>query len=198
MNGLTLQMWRYVTVIQTVRESESVLVIVECKWAYSKVYVASVCWFNKVGLISVSWTYSTDLFHWLIDLISLHQPRSVQKLSEFFSSDEIGDEQDPRVTLTSGSSNHNQNRYQAVVSTWKLIYYGSDSIKRWSGTKCVSCAPLLPCAGLSLWMVFSSSILLSSFVSGVARPSTSLPLNLSLHPPPPPPRWLNTVSPWRW
>uniref|UniRef100_A0AAQ4S6M8 ATP-binding cassette, sub-family C (CFTR/MRP), member 8 n=1 Tax=Gasterosteus aculeatus aculeatus TaxID=481459 RepID=A0AAQ4S6M8_GASAC len=39
---------------------------------------------------------------------------SVQKLSEFFSSDEIGDEQDPRVTLTSGSSNHNQNRYQAV------------------------------------------------------------------------------------
>uniref|UniRef100_A0A4W6ERN8 ATP-binding cassette, sub-family C (CFTR/MRP), member 8 n=1 Tax=Lates calcarifer TaxID=8187 RepID=A0A4W6ERN8_LATCA len=40
---------------------------------------------------------------------------SVQKLSEFFSSDEIGDEQEPRATLTSGSSNHNQNRYQAVV-----------------------------------------------------------------------------------
>uniref|UniRef100_A0AAQ4Q7N5 ATP-binding cassette, sub-family C (CFTR/MRP), member 8 n=1 Tax=Gasterosteus aculeatus aculeatus TaxID=481459 RepID=A0AAQ4Q7N5_GASAC len=40
---------------------------------------------------------------------------SVQKLSEFFSSDEIGDEQDPRVTLTSGSSNHNQNRYQPGV-----------------------------------------------------------------------------------
>ncbi|XP_034390987.1 ATP-binding cassette sub-family C member 8 isoform X2 [Cyclopterus lumpus] len=39
---------------------------------------------------------------------------SVQKLSEFFSSDEIGDEQEPRVTLTSGTSNHNQNRYQAV------------------------------------------------------------------------------------
>uniref|UniRef100_A0A4W6EQS1 ATP-binding cassette, sub-family C (CFTR/MRP), member 8 n=1 Tax=Lates calcarifer TaxID=8187 RepID=A0A4W6EQS1_LATCA len=39
---------------------------------------------------------------------------SVQKLSEFFSSDEIGDEQEPRATLTSGSSNHNQNRYQAV------------------------------------------------------------------------------------
>ncbi|TNN59789.1 ATP-binding cassette sub-family C member 8 [Liparis tanakae] len=39
---------------------------------------------------------------------------SVQKLSEFFSSDEIGDEQEPRVVLTSGSSNHNQNRYQAV------------------------------------------------------------------------------------
>ncbi|XP_068578578.1 ATP-binding cassette sub-family C member 8 isoform X3 [Cebidichthys violaceus] len=39
---------------------------------------------------------------------------SVQKLSEFFSSDEIGEEQEPRVMLTSGSSNHNQNRYQAV------------------------------------------------------------------------------------
>ncbi|XP_073328263.1 ATP-binding cassette sub-family C member 8 [Pagrus major] len=39
---------------------------------------------------------------------------SVQKLSEFFSSDEIGDEQEPRALLTSGSSNHNQNRYQAV------------------------------------------------------------------------------------
>uniref|UniRef100_A0AAQ5X979 ATP-binding cassette, sub-family C (CFTR/MRP), member 8 n=1 Tax=Amphiprion ocellaris TaxID=80972 RepID=A0AAQ5X979_AMPOC len=39
---------------------------------------------------------------------------SVQKLSEFFSSDEIGDEQEPRAMLTSGSSNHNQNRYQAV------------------------------------------------------------------------------------
>ncbi|KAM9854427.1 ATP-binding cassette sub-family C member 8 isoform 2-T2 [Aulostomus maculatus] len=39
---------------------------------------------------------------------------SVQKLSEFFSSDEIGDEQEPRAMLTSGSSNHNQNKYQAV------------------------------------------------------------------------------------
>ncbi|XP_041853329.1 ATP-binding cassette sub-family C member 8 isoform X2 [Melanotaenia boesemani] len=39
---------------------------------------------------------------------------SVQKLSEFFSSDEIGDEQEPRATVTSGCSNHNQNRYQAV------------------------------------------------------------------------------------
>nr|XP_020469421.1 ATP-binding cassette sub-family C member 8 isoform X2 [Monopterus albus] len=39
---------------------------------------------------------------------------SVQKLSEFFSSDEIGEEQEPRATLTSGSSNHNQNKYQAV------------------------------------------------------------------------------------
>ncbi|XP_030280545.1 ATP-binding cassette sub-family C member 8 isoform X3 [Sparus aurata] len=42
---------------------------------------------------------------------------SVQKLSEFFSSDEIGDEQEPRAMLTSGSSNHNQNRYQAVSSS---------------------------------------------------------------------------------
>ncbi|XP_010764262.1 ATP-binding cassette sub-family C member 8-like [Notothenia coriiceps] len=39
---------------------------------------------------------------------------SVQKLSEFFSCDEIGEEQEPRAMLTSGSSNHNQNRYQAV------------------------------------------------------------------------------------
>ncbi|KAM9352588.1 ATP-binding cassette sub-family C member 8 isoform 3-T3 [Symphorus nematophorus] len=39
---------------------------------------------------------------------------SVQKLSEFFSSDEIGEEQEPRAMVTSGSSNHNQNRYQAV------------------------------------------------------------------------------------
>ncbi|XP_053175737.1 ATP-binding cassette sub-family C member 8 isoform X2 [Scomber japonicus] len=39
---------------------------------------------------------------------------SVQKLSEFFSSDEIGEEQESRTMLTPGSSNHNQNRYQAV------------------------------------------------------------------------------------
>ncbi|XP_068595961.1 ATP-binding cassette sub-family C member 8-like [Brachionichthys hirsutus] len=39
---------------------------------------------------------------------------SVQKLSEFFSSDEIGDEQEPRAMATSGSSNRSQNRYQAV------------------------------------------------------------------------------------
>ncbi|KAM3870280.1 ATP-binding cassette sub-family C member 8 [Diretmus argenteus] len=38
---------------------------------------------------------------------------SVQKLSEFFSSDEIGDEVEPRATVLSGS-NHNQNKYQAV------------------------------------------------------------------------------------
>ncbi|XP_028304304.1 ATP-binding cassette sub-family C member 8 isoform X2 [Gouania willdenowi] len=41
---------------------------------------------------------------------------SVQKLSEFFNSEEIGDEQEPRATVTTGSSNHNQNRYQAVSS----------------------------------------------------------------------------------
>ncbi|XP_034032798.1 ATP-binding cassette sub-family C member 8 isoform X2 [Thalassophryne amazonica] len=40
---------------------------------------------------------------------------SVQKLSEFFASDEIGDEQqEPKATLPPGSSNHNQNKYQAV------------------------------------------------------------------------------------
>ncbi|XP_057692444.1 ATP-binding cassette sub-family C member 8 [Corythoichthys intestinalis] len=39
---------------------------------------------------------------------------SVQKLSEFFSSDEIGDELEPRPAATSVSNNHNQNRYQAV------------------------------------------------------------------------------------
>ncbi|XP_061577419.1 ATP-binding cassette sub-family C member 8 isoform X1 [Cololabis saira] len=45
---------------------------------------------------------------------------SVQKLSEFFSSDEIGDEYEPRATLSSGCSNHNQNRYQAVSSSKTL------------------------------------------------------------------------------
>nr|XP_057931406.1 ATP-binding cassette sub-family C member 8 isoform X2 [Doryrhamphus excisus] len=39
---------------------------------------------------------------------------SVQKLSEFFSSEEIGDELETRPTLTSASNNHNQNSYQAV------------------------------------------------------------------------------------
>ncbi|XP_034390986.1 ATP-binding cassette sub-family C member 8 isoform X1 [Cyclopterus lumpus] len=52
---------------------------------------------------------------------------SVQKLSEFFSSDEIGDEQEPRVTLTSGTSNHNQNRYQAVSSSKPLPSSSSSS-----------------------------------------------------------------------
>uniref|UniRef100_A0A7N8Y305 ATP-binding cassette, sub-family C (CFTR/MRP), member 8 n=1 Tax=Mastacembelus armatus TaxID=205130 RepID=A0A7N8Y305_9TELE len=42
---------------------------------------------------------------------------SVQKLSEFFSSDEIGEEQEPRVMLTSASSNHNQNKYQSLVES---------------------------------------------------------------------------------
>lgn len=54
---------------------------------------------------------------WFLCFFLLCLIRSVQKLSEFFSSDEIGDEQEPRVMLTSGSSNHNQNKYQAVVST---------------------------------------------------------------------------------
>uniref|UniRef100_A0A7N8XK97 ATP-binding cassette, sub-family C (CFTR/MRP), member 8 n=1 Tax=Mastacembelus armatus TaxID=205130 RepID=A0A7N8XK97_9TELE len=48
---------------------------------------------------------------------------SVQKLSEFFSSDEIGEEQEPRVMLTSASSNHNQNKYQAVVSACPHIVF---------------------------------------------------------------------------
>ncbi|KTF76253.1 hypothetical protein cypCar_00028818, partial [Cyprinus carpio] len=37
---------------------------------------------------------------------------SVQKLSEFFSCDEIGDEQEPRATVLPNSSNHN--KYQAL------------------------------------------------------------------------------------
>lgn len=48
---------------------------------------------------------------------------SVQKLSEFFSSDEIGEEQEPRAMLSSGSSNHNQNRYQAVVSACAHTFF---------------------------------------------------------------------------
>uniref|UniRef100_A0A4W6EQV6 ATP-binding cassette, sub-family C (CFTR/MRP), member 8 n=1 Tax=Lates calcarifer TaxID=8187 RepID=A0A4W6EQV6_LATCA len=64
---------------------------------------------------------------------------SVQKLSEFFSSDEIGDEQEPRATLTSGSSNHNQNRYQAVVSKNKTHVHSQTHFS-------VSClAELVPC-----------------------------------------------------
>nr|XP_029541733.1 ATP-binding cassette sub-family C member 8-like [Oncorhynchus nerka] len=48
---------------------------------------------------------------------------SAQKLSEFFSSDEIGDEQEPNATMPTGPSNHNtipsgprnhNNKYQAV------------------------------------------------------------------------------------
>uniref|UniRef100_UPI0037E8DF85 ATP-binding cassette sub-family C member 8 isoform X2 n=1 Tax=Semicossyphus pulcher TaxID=241346 RepID=UPI0037E8DF85 len=55
---------------------------------------------------------------------------SVQKLSEFFSSDEIGDEQEPRAMLTSGSSNHNQNRYQAVPSSKPFPSSSSSSLSR--------------------------------------------------------------------
>jgi len=39
---------------------------------------------------------------------------SVQKLSEFFSCDEIGSEQEPRATILLNSTNHN--KYQALVS----------------------------------------------------------------------------------
>ncbi|CAL8263544.1 unnamed protein product [Merluccius merluccius] len=39
---------------------------------------------------------------------------SVQKLSEFFSSDEIGDEQEAKAIIPTGTSNHNQNKYQAL------------------------------------------------------------------------------------
>nr|XP_043892068.1 ATP-binding cassette sub-family C member 8 isoform X1 [Solea senegalensis] len=53
---------------------------------------------------------------------------SVQKLSEFFSSEEIGDEQEPRAVLTSGSSNHNQNRYQAVSSLKSFPSSSSSSL----------------------------------------------------------------------
>ncbi|XP_031726819.1 ATP-binding cassette sub-family C member 8 isoform X3 [Anarrhichthys ocellatus] len=55
---------------------------------------------------------------------------SVQKLSEFFSSDEIGDEQEPRVMFTSGSSNHNQNRYQSVSSSKPLPSMSSSSLSQ--------------------------------------------------------------------
>ncbi|KAM4618404.1 ATP-binding cassette sub-family C member 8 isoform 2-T2 [Polymixia lowei] len=53
---------------------------------------------------------------------------SVQKLSEFFSSDEIGDEQEPKATEGPlGSSNHNQNKYQAVLSSKPLPPSSSSS-----------------------------------------------------------------------
>uniref|UniRef100_A0A6Q2ZBL2 ATP-binding cassette, sub-family C (CFTR/MRP), member 8 n=1 Tax=Esox lucius TaxID=8010 RepID=A0A6Q2ZBL2_ESOLU len=45
---------------------------------------------------------------------------SAQKLSEFFSTEEIGDEQEPQLTITPGPSNHH--KYQAVITngyfTW--------------------------------------------------------------------------------
>uniref|UniRef100_A0A8C5B686 ATP-binding cassette, sub-family C (CFTR/MRP), member 8 n=1 Tax=Gadus morhua TaxID=8049 RepID=A0A8C5B686_GADMO len=44
---------------------------------------------------------------------------SVQKLSEFFSSDEIGDEPEASAVIPPGTSNHNQNKYQALVGTRK-------------------------------------------------------------------------------
>ncbi|TWW75636.1 ATP-binding cassette sub-family C member 8 [Takifugu flavidus] len=55
---------------------------------------------------------------------------SVQKLSEFFSSDEIGEELEPRATLTSGSSNHNQNRYQALSSSKPFLSSALYSLSR--------------------------------------------------------------------
>uniref|UniRef100_A0A673Z5J9 ATP-binding cassette, sub-family C (CFTR/MRP), member 8 n=1 Tax=Salmo trutta TaxID=8032 RepID=A0A673Z5J9_SALTR len=45
---------------------------------------------------------------------------SAQKLSEFFSSDEIGDEQEPNATMPAGPSNHNS-KYQAVVKESLLL-----------------------------------------------------------------------------
>ncbi|KAJ4937524.1 hypothetical protein JOQ06_002159 [Pogonophryne albipinna] len=68
---------------------------------------------------------SLSLFHILVTplfLLSSVVRSTVKalKLSEFFSCDEIGEEQEPRAMLTSGSSNHNQNRYQAVPSS-KLL-----------------------------------------------------------------------------
>ncbi|XP_056454103.1 ATP-binding cassette sub-family C member 8-like isoform X2 [Gadus chalcogrammus] len=39
---------------------------------------------------------------------------SVQKLSEFFSSDEIGDEPEASAVIPPGTSNHNQKKYQAL------------------------------------------------------------------------------------
>uniref|UniRef100_A0A8C5A165 ATP-binding cassette, sub-family C (CFTR/MRP), member 8 n=1 Tax=Gadus morhua TaxID=8049 RepID=A0A8C5A165_GADMO len=41
---------------------------------------------------------------------------SVQKLSEFFSSDEIGDEPEASAVIPPGTSNHNQNKYQIHLS----------------------------------------------------------------------------------
>ncbi|XP_014889563.1 ATP-binding cassette sub-family C member 8 isoform X2 [Poecilia latipinna] len=56
---------------------------------------------------------------------------SVQKLSEFFSSDEIGEEQEPKATVSSGCSNHNQNRYQAVSSSKPFPSSSSSFLSRY-------------------------------------------------------------------
>lgn len=74
---------------------------------------------HKLSIISLLFNLQIDFIFHRLEASFFFFPCSicsVQKLSEFFSSDEIGDEQEPRTMLTSGSSNHNQNRYQAVVS----------------------------------------------------------------------------------
>uniref|UniRef100_A0A3Q2XPA6 ATP-binding cassette, sub-family C (CFTR/MRP), member 8 n=1 Tax=Hippocampus comes TaxID=109280 RepID=A0A3Q2XPA6_HIPCM len=77
---------------------------------------------------------------------------SVQKLSEFFSSDEIGDELEPRTTLTSGSNNHNQNRYQALVSRFELPCVSNVLHRK---KPCISllyaCCFLQICSGYFTW-----------------------------------------------
>ncbi|XP_054881874.1 ATP-binding cassette sub-family C member 8 isoform X5 [Poeciliopsis prolifica] len=56
---------------------------------------------------------------------------SVQKLSEFFSSDEIGEEQEPKATVSPGSSNHNRNRYLAVSSSKPFPSSSSSFLSRY-------------------------------------------------------------------
>ena len=126
---------------------------------------------------------------------------SVQKLSEFFSSDEIGDEQEPRAMLTSGSSNHNQNRYQAVVSSWAYFFALSSREKAFVSPLLQhrGCLTLLLFFFLHLIVFFLIISLFFPFVTSlpdVMHPSSSHPLNHSL--PPPPPLCPGSSSPWRW
>lgn len=93
---------------------------------------------------------------------------SVQKLSEFFSSDEIGEEQEPRAMLSSVSNNHNQNRYQAVVSACAHTHFCVCLLS----TRFYSCC--LP------WWCIQAVSLCSEF--GFLSPSYCIPVNITFCP----------------
>lgn len=152
-----------------------------------------------------------DSHHWWLDVSvyfsSVWLICSVQKLSEFFSSDEIGDEQEPRATITSGSSNHNQNRYQAVVSICAHTFLGGSAWFRQWGRQHLYLA-ISPASRLSHFavnVVFFLHLIIFLLISpftplffmpDAIQSSSSHPLNLSLRPPPP--LCPDTSSPWRW
>ena len=171
----------------------------ECVWQAEKVKKDAVIftWMKLVNLLSSFVIFTSPVsFSCFFYFIC-----SVQKLSEFFSSDEIGDEQEPRAMLTSGSSNHNQNRYQAVVSSWAYFFALSSREKAFVSPLLQhrGCLTLLLFFFLHLIVFFLIISLFFPFVTSlpdVMHPSSSHPLNHSL--PPPPPLCPGSSSPWRW